>query len=116
MGISYSQGDIQDHTTLDPSLKGKFDAVFSSATLHWCRSNPAGVLETVKWLLKPGGRFVFELGGFGNTVGVRSALHHVVRSRGIDPETVDPWYFPTAEQYVNVRPAHESCLCAAVDC
>lgn len=88
-----------DYRTLDPALQGKFDAVFSSATLHWCRANPAGVVETMKWLLKPGGRVAVEFGGFGNTVGVRAALHQVVRARGIDPESVDPWYFPTVGQY-----------------
>lgn len=67
LGIGYAHGDIQDFTTLDPSLKGKFDAVFSSATFHWCKSNPGGVVETIKWLLKPGGRVVFEFGGFQNT-------------------------------------------------
>lgn len=67
LSITYTQGDIQDYNTLDPSLKGKFDAVFSSATLHWCKTNPGGVVETIKWLLKPGGRAVFEFGGFQNT-------------------------------------------------
>lgn len=67
LNIHYSQGDIQDLSTLDASLKGKFDAVFSSATFHWCKANPGGVVETIKWLLKPGGRVVFEFGGFQNT-------------------------------------------------
>lgn len=67
LGIGYAHGDIQDLDTLDASLTGKFDAVFSSATLHWCKSNPGGVVETIKWLLKPGGRSVFEFGGFQNT-------------------------------------------------
>lgn len=40
--------------------------MFSSATLHWCKADPGGVLETVKWLLQPGGTFVYEFGGFGN--------------------------------------------------
>lgn len=70
----------------------------------------------MKWLLKPGGRAVFEFGGFGNTlvavlrhrsdprsVGIRGALHEVVRRHGGNPTEVDPWYFPTAEQYIKVR-------------
>lgn len=46
-----------------------FDAVFSNACLHWCKQNPAGVLESVKRVLKPGGRFVGEMGGFMSCVG-----------------------------------------------
>lgn len=48
---------------------GPFDAVFSNAALHWCRDDPAGVLEGAKRVLKPGGRFVIEMGGWGNCVG-----------------------------------------------
>jgi SAM-dependent methyltransferase len=65
--IYFARADIQAiDKFLNPNLKGKFDAVFSSAAIHWCKSNPGGVIESVKWLLKPGGRFVWEMGGFGN--------------------------------------------------
>lgn len=89
-------------TDWDESLKGSFDAVFSNATLHWCKQEPAGVLERVKKVLKPGGRFAAELGGFMNVVGVRSALHQVLRQRGYNPVELDPWYFPTADEYKKV--------------
>ena len=66
--MQYIQADIQKlPTTLDPALKGTFDAVFTSAVLHWTKDDPAGVVEGIKWLLKPGGRVAFEFGGFGNT-------------------------------------------------
>jgi len=77
----------------------KFDAVFTNATLHWCKRSPVGVLDSVKTVLKDGGRFVGEFGGFGNCAGVRSALHTVLRRRGYDPEQLDPWFFPSAEDY-----------------
>ena len=32
-------------------------------------------------------------------VGVRAALHHAVRTRGHDPSLLDPWYFPSANEY-----------------
>lgn len=47
----------------------KFDAVFSNASLHWCKRDPGGVLESAKAVLKPGGRFVGEMGGFMNCIG-----------------------------------------------
>jgi SAM-dependent methyltransferase len=60
---------VQD-ITLPPALSTtKFDAVFSNATLHWCKRNPKGVLDSAKKVLKQGGRFVMEMGGFMNCVG-----------------------------------------------
>jgi SAM-dependent methyltransferase len=52
----------------------KFDAAFSNATLHWCKRDPAGVLESIKKILKPGGRLVVEMGGAMNVIG-RSDLY-----------------------------------------
>lgn len=49
--------------------KSGFDAVFTNAALHWCKRDPKGVLESAKAVLKPGGRFVGEMGGFMNCVG-----------------------------------------------
>jgi len=56
---------------LPPSLSSEkpFDAAFSNAALHWCKRNPAGVLEGLKRVLKPGGRFACEMGGFMNCIG-----------------------------------------------
>lgn len=60
--------DIQDPTQVTPG-GGKFDAVFSNAALHWCKRDPGGVLESAKRVLRPGGRFVIEMGGFANCIG-----------------------------------------------
>lgn len=46
-----------------------FDAVFSNATLHWCKRDPLGVLHSVKRVLRPGGRLIVEMGGFMNCIG-----------------------------------------------
>lgn len=48
---------------------GRFDAVFSNATLHWCKRDPMGVLVGIQKVLKPGGRLVLEMGGFTNCIG-----------------------------------------------
>jgi len=85
-----------------PHLHQKFDAVFSNAALHWCKQDPAGVLESAKKVLKPGGRIVAEMGGFMNCIGVRSALYRALKSRGHDPVSCDPWYFPSMEDYVKL--------------
>ncbi|KAL1748305.1 S-adenosyl-L-methionine-dependent methyltransferase [Schizophyllum fasciatum] len=78
---------------------GAFDAVFSNATLHWCSKDPLGALQAAARALRPGGRFVAEMGGMGNCIGVRAALHAALRRRGRDPVAVDPWFFPSVEEY-----------------
>jgi SAM-dependent methyltransferase len=130
--------DVQHLLIPEPSswMEGvKFDAVFSNASLHWCKQNPAGVLESAKGVLKCGGRFVGEMGGFMNCVGefrriavgkpfvhdcsgIRSTLHAVLRRRGYDPVALDPWYFPSVASYRKVCPSRLrqpptalTCLC-----
>jgi trans-aconitate methyltransferase len=83
------------------SFKPRFDAVFSNAALHWMRE-PEKVIEGVANCLKPGGRFVGEFGGKGNVETIRAALHAALDKRGIDPWTVDPWYYPSAEEYTQL--------------
>ncbi|KAJ3754739.1 S-adenosyl-L-methionine-dependent methyltransferase [Lentinula raphanica] len=96
--------DIQDFTFPPPSEyngpRERFDAVFTNATLHWCKRDPAGVIKSAKKILKSdGGRFVGEMGGFLNCIGVRSALKTVLESRGYDGTERDPWFFPSPEEY-----------------
>ncbi|CAE6419445.1 unnamed protein product [Rhizoctonia solani] len=101
--------DIQNLIMPDEfkSLAGTFNAVFTNATLHWCKHDPSGVVRAAKQALKPGGRFVGEFGGYLNCVGVRSALHQVLKNRGIEPAEVDPWYFPRPEGYAKVLESEE---------
>jgi trans-aconitate methyltransferase len=82
-------------------FKRQFDAVFTNAALHWMQQ-PEKVVEGVWQCLKTGGRFVGEFGAKGNVETVRSALHEALRRRGIDPLAVDPWYFPSAEDFSNL--------------
>ncbi|CAN0419351.1 unnamed protein product, partial [Hapterophycus canaliculatus] len=44
-------------------------------------------------------RFVGEFGGHGNMAAVRVAMHAALWRRGVDPLKVDPWYFPTPDEY-----------------
>ena len=82
----------------DLAVKRRFNAVFTNAALHWMKNAEAVVSETAHSLL-PEGRFVGEFGGNGNVETIRNCLHEALRQRGIDPWPVDPWYFPTAEEY-----------------
>ncbi len=79
-------------------FNSEFDAVFSNAALHWMKQ-PDRVIEGVWRSLKPGGRFVGEFGGDGNVSKITKALHTVLKKYEIDADEIDPWYFPTVEDY-----------------
>jgi trans-aconitate methyltransferase len=80
------------------AFKREFDAVFSNAALHWMRP-PEAVLAGVARALKPGGRFVAEMGGHNNTAAIQVAFRAVLAKRGIEWRDVTPWYFPSAGAY-----------------
>lgn len=82
-----------------------FDAVFSNAALHWMPEADV-VAAAIARALRPGGRFVGEMGGEGNVARVHEALATALSARGIDPEPLYPWYFPTAGAYAEVLGRH----------
>lgn len=77
---------------------GEFDAVFSNAALHWM-PNVEVVIAGVWRALKPGGRFVAEMGGLGNIAAIRVAVQAVLAKYGIDAEAVAASFYPSPEQY-----------------
>ena len=79
-------------------FENEFDAVFSNAALHWMKDAQA-VIEGVARALRPGGRFVGEMGGAGNVAAVRGAIHSEFAALGLDPQALDPWYFPDEAEY-----------------
>ena len=80
------------------SFDAEFDAVFSNAAIHWMKP-PDAVIDGAWRALKPGGRFVGEFGGHGCVDTVRRALVVALKRRGIDGDALNPWYFPTVEDY-----------------
>ena len=74
----------------------EFDAVFSNAALHWMKK-PERVIAGVWRALKPGGRFVGELGGYGNVAAIVTALESALSSRGV--WVPNPWLFPRSDTY-----------------
>ena len=79
-------------------FEAAFDAVFSNAALHWMK-RPDEVLASVARALRPGGRFVAEMGGHGNVAAEVVALHVAAAEFGLDAAALHPWYFPSpAEQ------------------
>lgn len=82
-------------------LEGRFDAVFSNAALHWMHP-PETVAAGMARVLAPGGRLVAELGGSGNVARIRAAVHEALRRRGVAADQIDPWYFPSPEEYARL--------------
>jgi trans-aconitate methyltransferase len=80
-----------------------FDAVFSNAALHWI-PDAAQVIAGVARALKPGGRFVLEMGGKDNVARIVTALTAVLAESGHPAQ--NPWYFPSAAQYATLLEAH----------
>ncbi len=80
----------------------EFDAVFSNATLHWILE-PELAISGIWKALRPGGRFVAELGGKGN---IRRMAHAFETARDeLSPQprkTAGPWYYPSVSEYAGL--------------
>jgi SAM-dependent methyltransferase len=76
----------------------EFDAVFSNAALHWVRDQEA-MLAGVHRALKPGGRFVAEMGGYGNIAAIRVALMAILEKHGFAGREDGVNYYPTPQAY-----------------
>jgi trans-aconitate methyltransferase len=87
------------------TLDGKFDAVFSNATLHWIKE-PERVIAGIGKLLRPGGRFVAEFGGKGNTAELLKAVQLSWQKLGIAGPAPHPWYYPSLAEYAGLLEQH----------
>jgi trans-aconitate methyltransferase len=96
-GIEFVEGDAASFHFEKP-----FDAVFSNAALHWVK-NAEGAATSIAGALRPGGRFVAEMGGKGNNASIRAALRTVV---GPSADEQSPWYFPSVGDYSSVLERH----------
>jgi trans-aconitate methyltransferase len=78
---------VADALSFQPGRQ--FDAVFSNAVLHWIQQ-PERLVKKIRAALKPGGRFVAEFGGKGNTASVIAVTGR------------NPWYFPSLSEYASI--------------
>jgi SAM-dependent methyltransferase len=78
-----------------------FDAVFSNAALHWMLDG-AAVARGVFRALKPGGRFVGEMGGAGNVATLRRGLREELTARGYAVPERDPQWYPTIAEFRDI--------------
>ena len=86
----------------DFAIEGEADAVFSNAALHWMKE-PRPVIACVARALRPGGRFVAEMGAHRNVKTITDALYRALAEEGVPAEAVDfPWYFPRTSRHVGL--------------
>ena len=83
----------------------EFDAVFSNAALHWVRDQDA-MLAGVQRALKPGGRFVAEMGGHGNVAAILVAQTAVLERHGCADLEDGVNYYPSPQSYAARLAAH----------
>ena len=77
----------------------RFDAVFSTATLHWIADHPA-VFASIQDALRPGGRFVAQCGGGRNLDRLYRRAATLMRTAPFDAYFLswrDPWNFALPE-------------------
>jgi trans-aconitate methyltransferase len=90
--------DARVMSATELTFDAEFDAVFSNAVLHWVKQADDAIAG-VRRALRPGGRFVGEFGGGTNVATIVAALEAEMALRGIDPTPLNPWYYPSAEEY-----------------
>lgn len=95
--------EVQDATSFRTTEP--FDAVFSNAALHWIKQADQ-LIETVRSVLRKGGRFVAEFGGKGNVETVVRGIAKVLAERGISADERNPWYFPSIGEYSTLLEQH----------
>ena len=95
---------VQDCRYLETSSDLKYHAytkIFSNAALHWILRDAdtrISVLRAAYNTLRPGGIFVFEMGGAGNVAEIQAALLAALVHQGLTIEAArkaSPWFFPS---------------------
>ncbi len=92
--MKFQLADARDFQVDQP-----YDAVFSNAALHWVRE-PERAIACIAKALKPGGRFVMEMGGQGNIARIMESAEAVLRGAGYRAEHT--WYFPSVGEYTTL--------------
>jgi len=100
VAAAVARGVSADHAPAEnlPYAGASFDAVFSNAALHWVRGQDA-MMDEVRRVLKPRGRFVAEMGGHGNIAAIHVALMAVLTRHGYGDREEGVNYYPTPAGY-----------------
>ena len=83
----------------DLEFENEFDAAFSNAALHWMTQHPPTVVQNIYRALKPGGKFVGEMGGKGNIATIQRCLRNILAKYDLELGDIAPKFFPSDEDY-----------------
>ncbi len=98
----YPSIDFGLYSVTELPFDNKFEAVFSNAALHWVLQKEKAIDQIFK-VLKPGGRFVAEMGGKGNIGNITRALKNSLYKNGfVDLSKKEIWYFPSIAEYSSI--------------
>ena len=99
---AYPDLDFRVMPATDFHFDTPFDAVFSNATLHWVLDKEKAI-DHIAQTLKPGGRFVLEMGGKGNVEEIVVATRKVLNRHGYYSNAATQlWYFPSLSEYTSL--------------
>jgi trans-aconitate methyltransferase len=105
--VSHCSYALQDCTALATNATATsttWDKAFSNAALHWILNNEAtrsSLYADVFALLKPGGKFVLEMGGKGDVAELHAAFIAALTTHGelslATARAASPWFFPSTD-------------------
>ena len=100
-GVAFSVADASKFSFTEP-----FDAIFSNAVLHWVKNHDA-MMRCAYHNLKPGGRFVAEMGGQGNVQQLITVTKQVLAKYGFNQQAeLQVWRFPSLGEYTHELESH----------
>jgi trans-aconitate methyltransferase len=92
--------DVHQYDASEIPFIEAFDAAFSNAALHWiAEPRQPAALAAIHCALRPGARFVAEMGGLGNIAAIRVALQTTLAPFGIDAEAQAASFYPSPAHY-----------------
>jgi SAM-dependent methyltransferase len=103
--IPFVRADARSFALDSLGQHAQFDACFSNAALHWM-SPPGAVLANVHSILRPGARFVAEMGGAENISALDASLRAALDDLGMPHVAVPSNYFPTVGEQSALLEAH----------
>lgn len=107
----YAGLDFRVADAADFRFEETFDAIFSNAALHWVR-DAEGAVVCMSRALRPGGRFVVEMGGKGNIAQLTEAITAAVREVvGVEPD--HGRHYPSIAEYATLLERHGMIVDAA---
>lgn len=105
-GVEFKVADAADFY-----FENAFDAIFSNAALHWVR-DAEGAVICMSRVLKPGGRFVVEMGGKGNIAHLTAGIADAVREIAcVEPD--QGRHYPSISEYTSLLEHHGMVVSAA---